>query len=253
MNARTPAVTALALGLAACGGGSPTAPPPPANPAPAPAPSAAPPPAAPANQPPRGVFRINPDPVTGEAPFDVRINMCLSTDADAGDTLRFTADFGDGVEKAGRCALEHTYDRTGSFSARACVTDGQPGDGHTQCQTFRVTTTPKNLPPDVSNLRVFPRGHSTSTVQFALWDDQEPARWTASVRAGTPGTHPGCFEVSGRCTEVASGEASVGVVEIVYRDGIAGPSPGRHFVVITIRSQDAKGRDSERSVEYTVF
>jgi hypothetical protein len=110
-----------------------------------------------------------------------------------------------------------------------------------------------NLPPDVSNLRVSPVGHSTSRVSFALWDEHEPVGWVASVKAGTPGTYAGCFQVPSGCFDSVAGESKVGVVEVSYRDGIAGPSPGRNFVIITIRSVDPQGKQAQRSVEYDVF
>jgi hypothetical protein len=253
MTGRIVSTVVLALGIAACGGDSPSTPAPPSTVAPAPVPTSAPPPPAPANQPPVGTFRVNPDPARGEAPLQVRVNMCRSSDPDPGDGLQFSVDFGDGVTASGDCSLEHTYLKVGGFQARACVSDGQPGEAHTQCQPFSVKTVPVNLPPDVSNLRVTPVGHSTSRVSFLLWDEQEPVAWTATVKAGTPGTQPGCFQVPSGCVESLTGQAKVGVVEISYRDGIAGPSPGRNFVIITIRSVDAQGRDGERSVEYTVF
>jgi hypothetical protein len=253
MSVRILSTVALVLGMVACGEDTPSTPAPPPPTVPAPVPGTLPPAPAPGNQPPVGAFRVSPDPARGEAPLQVRVNMCRSDDPDPGDGLQFSVDFGDGVTASGGCALEHTYRAVGGFQARACVSDGQPGEAHTQCQAFSVRTVPVNLPPDVSNLRVTSVGHSTSKVSFALWDEQEPVSWTATVKAGTPGTSPGCFQVASGCVESASGQSKVGVVDISYRDGIAGPPPGRHFVIITVRSVDSQGRDGERSVEYNVF
>jgi PKD domain len=253
VTGRMVTLVTLALGIMACGGGTPTAPPSPAPPSasPAPVPTAAPPSPAPGNQPPAGTFLVNPDPPHGETPLQVRVNMCRSSDPDPADELRFSVDFGDGVSASGGCSLEHTYLSVGDFRARACVSDGQ--EGHTQCQAFTAKARPVNLPPDVSNLRVTPAGHSTSTVAFLVWDEHEPVAWVASVKAGTPGASAGCFQVLGGCFESVAGESKVGAVQVSYRDGIAGPTPGRNFVIITIRAVDPQGKTSEKSVEYNVF
>jgi len=250
---RTLATVALALGIVACGEDPPTAPPSPAPPTATPAPPAPVPPSppAPGNQPPVGAFRLNPDPPHGEAPLEVHVNMCRSSDPDA-DQLEFSVDFGDGVTASGGCALDHTYRVVGNFRAQACVSDGRAG--HTDCQGFTARAVPQNLPPNVSNLRVTPEGHSTSKVTFAIWDEQEPVSWVASVKALTPSTSPGCFQVPTGCFDKISGESKVGAAQISYRDGTGGlPGAGRFFVLITVRAVDPQGKTHERSVEYEVF
>jgi hypothetical protein len=198
-------------------------------------------------------LRVNPDPARGEAPLQVHLNMCRSTDPDPADALRFSVDFGDGVSASGDCALDHTYGSVGAFRARGCVTDGQAGEAHTQCQSFTVNAVPVNLPPDVSNLRVSPVGHSTSNVSFAIWDEHEPVAWEASVKALTPQTYAGCFEVPGGCFQTISGVSKVGVVDIRYRDGIGGMPPDEFFVLITVRATDPQGKTAERSLKYEVY
>ena len=91
------------------------------------------PPPKPPNQPPVIRFHVSPNPPTGPAPLDVNLNLCQSSDPD-GDQLRFHFDFGDGTEDEG-CRVTHTYSH-GTFTAKACVTDTQPG--HEVCQTVVV-------------------------------------------------------------------------------------------------------------------
>jgi PKD repeat protein len=92
-------------------------------------------PARPPNRPPVARFRINPDPAVGSAPLFVAFNACGSTDPD-GDRLKYFFDFGDGVTTSSRlCRDDHTYAR-GTYTAKVCVTDEQPGDD--VCRTFLV-------------------------------------------------------------------------------------------------------------------
>jgi PKD repeat protein len=94
------------------------------------------PPPAPPNLAPVGHFRVNPNPATGPAPLAVAFNMCGSTDPN-GDALDFSFDFGDGSRVSHRfCRDDHVY-AAGAFTAKTCVTDGQPG--HESCQSFKVT------------------------------------------------------------------------------------------------------------------
>jgi hypothetical protein len=94
------------------------------------------------NVPPRLVLRTTPaldtstSPPTlrGTAPFTVQLNLCGSSDADAGDSLNWQFHFGDsgappfdasGVFKPDfdhQCRAEHTY-REGNFTATLSVTD----------------------------------------------------------------------------------------------------------------------------------
>jgi PKD repeat protein len=93
------------------------------------------PPPAPPNRAPVASFRTNPNPATGPAPLFVAFNACNSVDPD-GDRMKFNYDFGDGVKTSSRlCRDDHTYAR-GSYSAKLCVTDEQPG--HETCRAFLV-------------------------------------------------------------------------------------------------------------------
>jgi PKD repeat protein len=93
------------------------------------------PPPAPPNQPPIALFRVNPSPAIGPAPFLVAFNMCPTTDPD-GDAMSFTFDFGDGQQRTQKlCRSDHVYAR-GIYTAETCVTDGVPG--HESCREFRV-------------------------------------------------------------------------------------------------------------------
>jgi PKD domain-containing protein len=236
--------------MAACGGGSPARPTstesaPPSGPGTS---VATPPP--PSNQPPTAAVKVDLEPADGEVPLTVRVNMCRSTDADPGDVLSFSLDFGDGTLH-GACAAEHTYAVPGGHRVLACVGDGQ--EGHTQCRTVAVTARAPNAAPDLSNVRVDPTSIFSSTLSFVVWDDQEPVRWSATVRPGTPGTYPGCFEDPGPgpCSTTIRGEAGVGRVTVWYRDGF-GPNPGFDSVIITVRVEDAHGKAAERTVTYPV-
>jgi hypothetical protein len=97
------------------------------------------------NEPPRGVFNVTPDPPKGPSPLKVKFNSCRSEDPD-GDSLEFRFDFGDGARSSGECRVEHTYevDRTTSFQAQACVTDGVPG--HEVCHIFGVEAQVESSP-----------------------------------------------------------------------------------------------------------
>ena len=100
-----------------------------------------------ANNPPTVVARVEPAPsggvLTGKLPFDVKINLCQSSDPDPGDSIRFDVSWGDGVETGpGRpgagidpandptgcegadcCRHRHRFDRAGSFQVEARVSD----------------------------------------------------------------------------------------------------------------------------------
>ena len=93
------------------------------------------PPPAPPNRAPVARFRTNPTPPTGPAPLFVAFNACNTVDPD-GDRMTFRYDFGDGVKGSSRlCRDDHTYP-VGTYNARVCVTDDQPG--HETCQSFLV-------------------------------------------------------------------------------------------------------------------
>jgi len=94
-------------------------------PAPTPTPTPAPaPPQASNNQPPNLVFKINPDPASGPAPWPVTVNMCQSTDPE-GDPLIFEYKWGGEGRPgfSGRCREDHTYTKRGNFHAFFCVHD----------------------------------------------------------------------------------------------------------------------------------
>ncbi len=59
----------------------------------------------------------------GQAPFAVTFNASQSSDPD-GDPLTYTWDFGDGNTGTGEIAI-HTYQSTGTFTAKLTVSDGQ--------------------------------------------------------------------------------------------------------------------------------
>jgi PKD domain len=89
----------------------------------------------PPNRAPVAGFRTDPSPPVGPAPLDLGINLCQTVDPD-GDRMVFHFDFGDGVRSTpGVCRARHVYSR-GSYTAKACVTDGLPD--HETCREFNV-------------------------------------------------------------------------------------------------------------------
>ena len=142
----------LALVIAACSGGAPSGPS--AAVPDAPAPGARPAGAldhvsTSANSPPEVVMRTTPRAVNGVVsgflPLDVKINLCKSSDPDEGDSLKSNVDWGDGVQTGqghpgagtdpqeggpatgcggtGCCRHRHRFDREGSFTVAASVSD----------------------------------------------------------------------------------------------------------------------------------
>ena len=97
--------------------------------------SATAPPPKPPNHPPIPNFRVNPDPATGPAPLLVAFNGCKTIDPD-GDQLKYSFDFGNGVKRSSHlCRDDNTYAQ-GTYTAKVCVTDDEPGDE--TCRTFLV-------------------------------------------------------------------------------------------------------------------
>jgi hypothetical protein len=118
----------------------------------APPPSPSPPPAE--NQPPVPVFKTTPaagpgNLIAGPAPFDVRFNLCDSSDPEQ-DVLYFSMDFqGDGAFDTGgttgaQCRRTFSYP-VGSYQPRICVTDLGPDHvpAHPyQCARYTVRAGP---------------------------------------------------------------------------------------------------------------
>jgi hypothetical protein len=98
-----------------------------------------PPPTTPrSNQPPIGIFDINPK--NGAPPLAVTLNSCRSSDPE-NDPLTYSFDFGDGFTDGGaNCRSTHTYDQpAGSrFTTTSCVTDNIAPHAPV-CQRFNVT------------------------------------------------------------------------------------------------------------------
>jgi PKD domain len=89
----------------------------------------------PPNSAPIPSFRTDPNPPVGPAPLDLGINLCQTVDPD-GDRMTFHFDFGDGVRSTpGVCRARHVYSR-GTYTAKACVTDGFPD--HETCRDFTI-------------------------------------------------------------------------------------------------------------------
>ncbi len=113
-----------------------------------------------ANAPPRLVLKtsppldssVTPPTLSGAAPFTVRLNLCQSDDADAGDSLNWQFHFGDsgsspyGLDGVFRpdfdhfCRAEHTY-REGTWTATLSVTDKHLEDQDRGVAVLARTTT----------------------------------------------------------------------------------------------------------------
>lgn len=70
----------------------------------------------------------------GDAPLLVQLDGAASHDPDAGDTLSFDWDFGDGSPHAFTASASHTYLADGLHDARLVVTDGLGATGETTVQ-----------------------------------------------------------------------------------------------------------------------
>jgi hypothetical protein len=131
------ALVCLATAVAsACSSETPLAPPAPATGSPAPPASVPAPPSPPANQAPQLVARVRPTPIAGRAPFEVRVNLCRSTDGD-GDALRYAFEFDrEGKRLEAECQRTHVYARAVRTRAVFCVSDGR--SDHLICGTYVV-------------------------------------------------------------------------------------------------------------------
>jgi glucose/arabinose dehydrogenase/PKD repeat protein len=81
-------------------------------------------------------------PTVGTPPLTVGFNGAASSDPDAGDTISFAWDFGDGSAVSTAQNPTHTYTKGGVFTAKLTVTDNH---GASDFDTVTVTTT--NNPP----------------------------------------------------------------------------------------------------------
>jgi glucose/arabinose dehydrogenase len=77
------------------------------------------------NSNPNAVFTANP--TSGAAPLQVSFDGSASSDADAGQVLTYSWDFGDGSALAGGKTVGHTYQNAGPYSAKLTVGDGHGG------------------------------------------------------------------------------------------------------------------------------
>ena len=87
------------------------------------------------NNPPVARFTANPE--SGSAPLTVSFDASASSDPDAGDTLSYSWDFGDGTSDTG-VALCHTYNLKGSYVVTLTVHDSI-GSTDTANTTITVT------------------------------------------------------------------------------------------------------------------
>jgi hypothetical protein len=103
------------------------------------------------------VFKVHPQ--SGPAPLDVAFNMCLSSDSDPTVNLHFHVDFGDGSSTGGsQCNYHNTYTIPGTYSATACVWDGNPVTNPGTCQPFTIAVA-QSCAVTFSNPRPDPTGN----------------------------------------------------------------------------------------------
>jgi len=114
---------------------SSSTPPPTVTLAPAPSPTLPPAPTQPVSL----SVKLNPNPPSGVAPFDLHVSLCNSRPVPPVDDypLTFTLDWGDGRRHTRYfCRDDHTYDTPGVFRATFCASDGI--EGHETCASVRV-------------------------------------------------------------------------------------------------------------------
>ena len=196
------------------------------------------------NTQPQADFTVNPNPPRGASPLEVTFNMCRSGDPD-GDELQFSVVFGDGSSGSGACRLDHTYraDRTTTFQARACVSDGTPG--HEVCHGYNVEVQVEPAPTATTYYTsraawhalstrllvdgahgqvVLNREHSIFPEGGSRLDHRFAARETNVIEAqlvkagGTPGLWH--FEIHGGAVEPGSLRAVAGEIESLTQNAI---------------------------------
>jgi glucose/arabinose dehydrogenase len=143
-------------------------------------------------------------PTSGPAPLQVDFDGSGSGDPDAGDTLTYLWDFGDGATAEGTSpTISHTYTATGSFTASLRVRDPHGALSLPATRTIQPGNTAPapviNAPADTARFSV----GETVVLNGAATDAQDgsiPAsglRWRVLRHHGTSHTHPWLPDTAG--------------------------------------------------------
>jgi glucose/arabinose dehydrogenase len=147
---------------------------------------------------------LSASPTSGPAPLQVDFDGSGSGDPDAGDTLTYLWDFGDGATAEGSSpTISHTYTATASFTASLRVRDNHGALSLPATRTIQPGNTAPtpviNAPADTARFRV----GETVVLNGEATDAQDGAipasslRWRVLRHHGTSHTHPWLPETAG--------------------------------------------------------
>ena len=120
---------------------------------------------------------ITADVTAGPSPLTVGFNGSASSDPDAGDTLTYIWDFGDGTASSETtvATVTHVYLAPGTFTATLTVRDdhgGMSAPATLQVQVDAPLTVPENkIAPEITGV---PRVGNTLTASTGTWSGSEP-------------------------------------------------------------------------------
>jgi glucose/arabinose dehydrogenase len=147
---------------------------------------------------------VTASPTSGPAPLTVTFDGSGSSDPDAGDTLTYLWDFGDGATTEGSSpTVTHTYTATGTFTASLRVRDNHGALSPPDTVTIQPGNTPPTpaieIPADGARFRV----GDTVVLRGSATDAQDgsvPAsrlRWLVLRHHGASHTHPWLPDTAG--------------------------------------------------------
>lgn len=140
----------------------------------------------PVNTPPVASFTATP--TTGTAPLLVAFDASASSDADVGDVLSFSWDFGDGNNGTGE-TTDHTYTTPGTYTVTLTVSDGE--DSATATTTITVESD-TNQPPVAAFVTNTISGLAPLVVNFDATissdPDDDPLTYSWDFGDGASGT-----------------------------------------------------------------
>jgi glucose/arabinose dehydrogenase/PKD repeat protein len=171
------------------------------------------------------------DVTSGAAPLTVHFDGTSSADPDAGDTLTYVWDFGDGTASSETTAatVTHVYSAPGTFTATLTVRDnhgGMSAPATVQVQVDAALTVPNNLvEPEIAGVT---RVGNTLSASTGTWNGSEPIEFSyqwlrcdvggnqcMAILGATEATYmlsPADFQSSTRVTVTATNAAGTAVV-----------------------------------------